>query len=330
MKNYILLDAISGIDSDIIAEHIKFKERTAARSSRLLRVLPIAAALVILTVLALAVLPALLPDDPVPPIITDAPTDAPIVTETPETSIFDNPNIIWGSDLNDGMQGWNGLLVTSGLAHILHNNSENKMIAVSFRIKSDIPFVYKDKTLNEYSSNIQECINRVLLIKRLIYSDWRYWEQNLNNPEGYQIFMRKFGGDIYQKCFEKESHVFIKEGAEAIRKEAENQLIQAQAESNEAFRAYYDVFYPLSVFTEKFDSLGIPYVFLNREIVRDEYYDETDLMSIPPLEDELYVPGRQDIVLLVTNESFAKLDIDDITGGPRSVVFYLYGRADLD
>ena len=101
MNNELLMDAISYLDSDLLAEHLKRKEELSRKTKRklapvILKWSAIAASLV-LTVTSVFLISEQLfkapPDDP--PISTDQPTDnnatLPIVTDKPTESITSRP-----------------------------------------------------------------------------------------------------------------------------------------------------------------------------------------------------------------------------------------------
>ncbi len=306
------LKIMGGIDDDLI---LRSERAWAKRPARLnLKLISVAAAVLALALLAVAAVPGLM---------TDTPEQPPIVIDTPETSIWENPDIIWGSGGgSDGdISKWNNIYVASNLAWVL-NKKPNELIAVSVYIKADPEFSIDGKTIDYYARNVQAATNEVLTLKRLIIYDNTFWENALNDPEKHQTFIRKFGEEIYKRCFEEGSHAFIKEEAEVMLKEAINKLYIAYDEENAFLRKYYDTIMNLSDFTDKLDRLNIQYKFVDRDTSHGEDIHD-DFNYVPSHSEESYVPGK-DIVILVTAESFAKLNIDNITTNTRVVVFWRF------
>ncbi len=78
MKNNKLLEAISGIDADILEDHMKMKEKTGKRPASFVRTLAIAAAIMLLAAGMIAALPLLRANPELPP---DPATD-PVIGES--------------------------------------------------------------------------------------------------------------------------------------------------------------------------------------------------------------------------------------------------------
>ncbi len=321
MTNTKHLEILNYLDNDLIlrAERAQIKRP----SRRHLKLISVAAAVLALSVLAIAIVPGLINKPEQPPIITDDPTDTPIVTETPETSIWENPDIVWGSGFNydTGEYHWHGLEVTPELLNVLEKyEGSRNLIAVSFYIRADSEFSYDGKTLYYYSEIEQASALEVYKIKSIIHNA-AYWEEALNDPERYQMFVRKFGENVYNRCFEKDSHAFIAEEAELILEEALCRYYIACDETNAVLRKYYDTVYPLSDFTDKLDSLNIPYFFADRGT--SNLPDESDdPLSVPQVQNEPYIPGGKDLVFCVTAEKFSKLN--DIIENKRNIIFINY------
>ncbi len=317
------LQWLGGIDDDLILRAERARAKRPARVN--LKLISVAAAVLALAVLASAFVPGLINKPEQPPVLTDAPTDAPIVTETPETSIFDNPNIIFGG--GGGNEGdrikWNHIYISDSLQYTFNHNNDNKLIAVTLYILPNSEFTIDGKTTKYYTDNVRAAVKALKAAKALIKSG-DFWESALNDPEMYQDFMHRYGEDVYKRCFEEGTHAFIKEEADAIRKEAVNKLYIAYDEENAFLRKYYDTILPLSDFTDKLDNLNIPYMFIDREDTSHGEDDPDDTINVPVSSMESYVPGK-DIVLLVTAESLSKLNIDDITDHQKRIIFIRYG-----
>ncbi len=182
MNKEILIDSMNALGEDIIAEHLERKERLKAEraqikrpSRRHLKLISVAAAVVILAMIAMTAAPAII-NRPNQPVISDEVSNAPIITEQPTTNmpessgasdhtsteastadipvtsavavVTDSDNILWRKDNVDELEfaRRNNIIIDAALSDIINNCQPEQMIAVSVSVEnadiSDIDRIY--------------------------------------------------------------------------------------------------------------------------------------------------------------------------------------------
>ncbi len=313
MTNYKHLELLGGVDDDLILRAEKSRSTGSARFN--LKLISIAAAVTVMAILAIAAAPGLINRPEQPPIVTDEPTDTPIITEqptttdSPNTSVLYNPNIVWGNSdvLDSGESMWGNIIIGASLYQSFQTNDAQAIFAVTFTIRVNGDFIYNGRTISDILSDVQSYKNIVQKYENLIASgnEWANEISNDSTLNRYNVFINKYGKDIYEKCFK--DGLFVKDEIVAMLKTAQEQARTAENESNAALRAYYDTF-PLFGFTETFDSLGIEYM----------YFDSTDSSD--------YIPNKE-MVFFATKEMLADLSFDDVfdDSDTTAIRFDLYG-----
>lgn len=207
MKQTILTDAISEIDSDLVEKHLQMRAALAKKpstASLLIRWSSIAACLLLVVGLGASMLPIMKPaSDPQPPIAPSAPitpsgstastalsetsrpleTTLPPVTTPPATTEPDLPvseeDIIWADRNNEAADDvapfdWNGFLISNELYEALKDAEPTDYIAIQVlpsnrRIPDD--YTYNGMTYGELSTKYDDLRSTSMKLEGLLLKD---------------------------------------------------------------------------------------------------------------------------------------------------------------